>query len=103
MKNVWIMALSFVLVSSMLVTAAGQKGKPERTRIEGVITAIDSENLQIIVGDVTVQATPNTVITMKEELLSFDDLRVGMTVVVCGLTDGDVLRAHYINVKYGGK
>jgi hypothetical protein len=103
MKNVWMMALSFVLVSSMLVTAAGQKGKPEITRIEGEISAIDSDNLQLIVGGVTVQVTPDTVITMKEVVLSFYDLNVGMTVVVCGLTDGDVLRAHYINVKYLGK
>jgi hypothetical protein len=103
MKNVWIMALNFVLVSSMLVAAAGHNGEPQRTRIEGVITAIDSGAQQLVVDGVTVQVTPDTLITMKEQLLSFDDLRVAMTVVVCGLTDGDVLVAHHINVKYAGK
>ncbi|HUW19077.1 MAG TPA: DUF5666 domain-containing protein [Sedimentisphaerales bacterium] len=104
MKKVWIMTLAFVLVSSVLVTAAGQKGGPNRTRIEGVITDIDSASQQLSVAGVTVQVTPSTVITMKDELLSFDDLSVGMTVVVCGMTDeDDILWAHSINVKYCGK
>lgn len=103
MKKVWIMALSLVLVSSMLVTAAGHYGEPQRTRIEGVITAIDSDTQQLLVDGVTVQVTPDTLITMKEQLLAFDDLRVDMTVMACGLTDGDVLVAHHINVKYACK
>ena len=111
MKKVWIVALVLVLAGSMLVSAAGLKagpkagpnGEPKRTRIEGVITAIDADNQQIIVAGVTVQVTPNTVIRTKEETLSFDDLAVDMTVVVCGIMEDDVLRAHTITVKYGGK
>ena len=69
MKKVWIVALVLVLAGSMLVSAAGlkagpkagPKGEPKRTRIEGVITAIDADNQQIIVAGVTVQVTPNTV------------------------------------------
>ena len=103
MKKVLMMGLCFVLVSSMLVAAAGRKGEPKATRIEGVITAIDAANQQLSVDGLTVQVTPETVIMMQEQVLSFDDLKVGMTVVVCGMMDGDVLKAHRIMVKYGGK
>jgi len=56
------------------------------------------------VADVTVQVTPTTVIKMGPELLiDFEDLDVGMTVMVCGHFDGDVLLARQITVKYRGK
>lgn len=55
-------------------------------------------------ADVTVQVTPTTVIKMGPELLiDFEDLDVGMTVMVCGHFDGDVLLARQITVKYRGK
>ena len=99
MKKVWMITLVMLLVSPMLVTAAG----PKKVQIEGTIDAVDAANQQITVGDVIVQATPDTAITMKDQVISFDDLKVGMTVRVCGKMDGDLLIAEKINVKYLGK
>jgi FlaG/FlaF family flagellin (archaellin) len=99
MKKALIVALSFVLAASMATAFQG----PKSTRIEGQIAAIDAANLQIVVNGVTVQVTTNTLIRMKDVPITFDDLKVGMTVVVCGLMDGDVLKAHAITVKYLGK
>ena len=99
MKKALIMALGFVLAASMVTAVQG----PKSTRIEGQIAAIDAANLQIVVNVVTVQVTPSTLIRMKDVPITFDDLKVGMTVVVCGLMDGNVLKAHTITVKYLGK
>ena len=99
MKKVWMTALVILLVSPMLVIAVG----PKKVQIEGIIAAIDTANQQITVGDVIVQATPDTAITMKDQVVTFDDLKVGMTVRVCGKMDGDLLIAEKINIKYLGK
>ena len=39
----------------------------------------------------------------RELIIDFEDLEVGMTVMVCGHFDGDVLLARQITVKYWGK
>jgi len=100
-RTLWIMALGTILASSILVTAAG----PRNTQVTGIITAIDSAAQQILVGGVTVQATPTTLFTMKTTSITFADLKVGMTVKVCGKwdIDGDVFIAQKINVMYSCK
>ena len=103
MRNAGVLALGLVLLASTLVVAAGPNPGAPAIRVEGVITAIDAEALQIVVSDLTVQITPNTVITMGGTVLDFEDLSVGMTAMVCGVMDGEVLKANKINVKYQGK
>lgn len=102
MKKVWLTALGLVMLASILATAAGPHGPSSITRIEGVITDIDSANQRLIVDGVVVQVTPNTEITMKDAVISFDDLQVGMTVMVCGVMEEEILKAHKVNVKYCG-
>ena len=99
MKKSLVLSLVFLSTALMLTAGLGVT----ITRIEGKIEAIDSANLQIIVDGNIVQATPNTLIRMKDTPISFDDLKVGMTVRVCGILDGNVLKAHTITVKYLGK
>jgi hypothetical protein len=103
MRKQWVIALCFVLMSSILVTAAGPRGGPKKVQIEGKITTITANLRQITVGGVTVQVTDATAITMNDQILSFDDLKFGMTVRVCGKMDGDILIAEQINIKYLGK
>jgi hypothetical protein len=99
-RKLWIMALGITLVGSIFAGAAG----PRRVQITGEITAVDSVSQQIVVGDVTVQVTPDTALTMGvDSAIGFDDLAVGMTVKVCGKWDGAVLVAERVNVMYGGK
>jgi len=102
MKKVWLTALGLVMLASILAMAAGPHGPSGITRIEGVITDIDSANQQLIVDGVVVQVTPNTEITMKDAVISFDDLQVGMTVMVCGVMEEEILKAHKVNVEYCG-
>lgn len=99
MKKFLVLSLVFLSTALMLTAGSGVT----ITRIEGKIEAIDSANLQIIVNGTIVQATPETLIRMKDMPISFDDLKVGMTVRVCGISDGNVLKAHAITVKYLGK
>ena len=95
----WVPVLILIASSS-----AFARGPADVVRIEGIITAIDDVALTIDVADVTVQVTPATIIKMGPELLiGFEDLDVGMTVMVCGHSDGDVLLARQITVKYCGK
>jgi hypothetical protein len=102
MKKVWLTALGLVMLTSIIAAAAGPHGPSSITRIEGVITDIDSANQQLIVDTVVVQVTPNTKITMKDAVISFDDLQVGMTVMACGVMEEEILNAHKVNVKYCG-
>ncbi|MDH4271505.1 MAG: DUF5666 domain-containing protein [Candidatus Aminicenantes bacterium] len=99
MKKTLVLSLVFLAVVSMLTASSGVT----ITRIEGLITAIDSANLQIIVGTTAVQVTPTTIIRIKDIPITFADLKLGMTVRVCGIFDGNVLKAHTITVKYLGK
>jgi hypothetical protein len=111
MSKVWKTALCFVLVSSIMVTAAGPKGGRDIVRITGEIAAIDAANLQLSVDDgqivTIVQVTEDTVITVTvkkvKEVIPFEELDVEMTVKVCGKMIEDVLVADQINVMYGGK
>ena len=52
-----------------------------------LITAIDGTNQQLTVGGPLVKVTSDTVITRTvkkiQEVITFDDLKVGMTVKVC--------------------
>ena len=100
MKKVWLTALGLVMLASILAAAAG----PSITRIEGVITGIDYDSEQLTVDDVVVvEATPNTVITMVGVVIDFDELKLDMTVRVCGVMEEEILKAHKVNVKYFGK
>jgi len=99
MKKSLVLSLVFLAVVSMLTASSGVT----ITRIEGKIAAIDSANLQLIVNGIIVQATPTTIIRIKDIPITFADLKVGMTVRVCGIFDGTVLKAHTITVKYLGK
>ena len=109
MRSAGALVLGFVLVTSALVLAKGPNPSPAGTRIEGAITAIDPVAQQIVVADVTVQATADTAILLKpcgggEAIpISFEDLALGQTVRASGLMDGDVLVAKKIMVKYGGE
>ena len=108
MRKVAILTLGFVLVTSTLVLARGGPN-PAGTRIEGVITDIDYTDQWIVVADVTVQATADTVILMQPcgggaaIPILFEDLALGQTVRASGLMDGDELVAKKIMVRYGGE
>lgn len=95
--------MGFVLLASTLALAVGPIPVQECVRVEGVISAIDSVAQQIVVADVTVQVTEDTVIRMKGKPFPFEDLQVGMTVAACGLMDEDVLVARRVTVKYCGR
>lgn len=77
--------------------------KCECTEVEGEITSIDPVELQIVVDNVTVQVTKDTLIKMKHQIITFEDLEVGQTVKACGTMDNDVLVAKKVCVKYGGR
>lgn len=102
MRKAGILTLGFVLVASTLALAVGPIPVQECVRVEGVIAAIDYEAQWIVVADVTVQVTPETVIKMRGKPFPFEDLQFGMTVAACGLMDEDVLVARRVTVKYGG-
>lgn len=103
--NVWIVALCLVLASSILV-----KGECEKESVEGVITAIDYDALEITLDDGTTvdAADADITIAIKKEQkeFAFEDMKIGMTVKACGtmVVDGleEVLVADKINVRYGG-
>jgi hypothetical protein len=106
MRKAGILALAIVLAMPVLALAKGPhgpKGPGGGPQIEGAIESIDSAAEQIVVDGTTVQVTPDTVIKMGKDELSFDELELGMTVIVCGQWDGAILLAHQINVKYKGK
>jgi hypothetical protein len=91
--------LGFMLVASTLALAVEPIPAQECVRVEGEITAIDYEAQWIVVADVTVQVTPETLIKMRGKPFSFDDLQVGIRVAACGLMDEDVLVARRVTVK----
>jgi hypothetical protein len=69
------------------------------TRIEGVITAIDADTLQLVVADVTVQVTEQTVIRKSGQAITLSDLALGETVAACGIVEEDVLLANRVTVR----
>ncbi len=99
------MALAVLLVFASVAVAAGPSPNAKATRVEGVIAGIDLDAQLLVVGDVTVQVTPTTVIWIGgDAVVGLDALTVGDTVVVCGVVDdAGVLWAHHINLKYVGK
>jgi hypothetical protein len=101
-RKAGILTLGFVLVASTLALAVGPIPVQECVRVEGAITAIDYEAQWIVVADVTVQVTPDTLIRMRGKPFPFEDLQVGMTVAACGLMDEDVLVARRVTVRCGG-
>ncbi len=102
MKKIALLTLAALLVSTGFAWAAGS-GMCGGTRVEGAIVAINADARQIVVAGVTIQVTGETVIKMGAKKISFADLKVGMTVAVCGVVDDDVLVASCVNVKYQGK
>jgi hypothetical protein len=105
MKKTLLTTLVLVFVCSVMMYAGGPNGPkgPKCTQIEGVIDSIDEGTMQLTIDDLTVQVTNDTVITLRRDPITFDNLEVGMTVMVCGQMDGDILDACKINVKYKGK
>jgi hypothetical protein len=90
--------------ASVALTVSGGAGQTAvrgtgSVRIEAIITAIDAELLQLVVGDTTVQVTASTLIWRQGQTISFGDLQVGMTVAVCGFMDGDILVAKRVTVR----
>jgi len=71
------------------------------TRIEGVITAIDADLLQLLVADTLVQVTDTTLIRERGQIIGFDQLEVGITVAACGTLTDDVLVAQHVTVRPG--
>ncbi len=95
--------LAVILVFATVAVATGPSSNAKASRVEGLVAGIDIDAQQLVVGEVTVQVTPSTVIWLGEEVVALDALEVGMTVVACGIVDEDgVLWAHRINVKYVG-
>ena len=78
-------------------------------RIDGVILSIDAENLALEMdtdeGCIFVQLTEKTRIKMGPDPATFEDLKVGQTISVCGVLDEDegVMAAKLINIKYKGE
>jgi len=66
--------------------------------IQGVIKSIDPVAMQIVVDDVTVQVTADTVIKQKCQVIKFEDLEIGMTVCIKGEYKDDILYAKVIAV-----
>jgi len=94
----WTVGLVLVLASS--VALAGNPACPVAgTRIEGEITAIDAEAMQLVVADTTVQVTELTLIRQNGRAIAFEDLAVGMPVAVCGIVQDGVLIAKRITVQ----
>lgn len=103
MKKTVLLSLALLMAGATFAMAVGPRAPFGATRIEGTIGAIDADAQQIVVADVTVQVTADTVIKMGSKAIAFADLKVGMTVAACGVLDGDVLVASRVNVKYQGK
>lgn len=95
MKRIIVPALGLAVLSLVATPVIAA-----HTEIVGEITAIDAVAMQIIVADVTVQVTAETVLAAKGQPIAFGDLAVGMTVKVVGPLCGDVLTANRITVKY---
>ncbi len=93
-----------ILLCALLVftVAAGAKGL-KASRIVGAVTAVDDAAQQLTVAGITVQVTPATILTMKDLVIAFEDIEVGMTVIACGVLEDGVLTAHKVNVKYLGQ
>lgn len=102
MRKLGLIALTVVLgVASLSAGQGTPVGDCIAVRIEGVITAIDFDAMQIAVGEQVVQVTDATVIKMKGRAFAFEDLEVGMTIAACGFMDDEgVLVASRITVKY---
>lgn len=96
MKGTVVLMLAGLVLTS---TAALAGGPGCGTRIEGQITAIDPQLQQLVVNGITVQVTPTTVIKLRGQVITFDDLEVGMTVAACGTVENNVLTAKNITVK----
>ena len=104
MRKVGLIALTVVLgVAGLSADQGTPIGDCTAVRIEGLITAIDADAMQIVVDEQVVQVTDATVIKMKGRAFAFEDLQVDMTVAACGFMDDEgVLVASRITVKYCG-
>jgi len=95
-----------VLIALPAMTTFGGPGggdpPPGFVRVEGVIASIDAGAWQITVGDTAVQIAEDTVLRMRGQTITFDDLAVGQTVAACGVEDEGLLIADRVTVKYGG-
>ncbi|MBK9127805.1 MAG: hypothetical protein IPM13_08375 [Phycisphaerales bacterium] len=101
MRNAALTTLAGCFLMASLALAAGGGGG-NGVRVEGVITSINTEALQLVVAGTTIQVTPNTIIMKNGRAISFEQLAVGMTVAACGdLVEGTLL-ANRITVKYSG-
>jgi len=91
--------LYFVLVMILLACATPAAAKGGGIRIDGEITAINADDMTIIVGSTTVQVTTDTEITVASGLcdpLNFSDLYIGQHVRVTGVFHGDIIVAKRI-------
>ena len=77
--------------------------KSDCIKVEGEIASIDPVEKQIVVSDLTIQITADTVIKTRTKILTFEDLEVGQTVKACGEMDNDILVAKKVCVKYEGR
>ena len=101
MKKLYLFMIVIMLVSPLLMAAGGNAIK-----ISGYITAIDDDNMTIIVNDtLLVQVTDSTTIyestgagSQDCEPITFEDLNVGDRVRVIGQYSGDELVAKRIIV-----
>ncbi len=82
--------------------SGGGNPPPGFVRIEGVIASIDADAWQITAGDTAVQITEDTILWMRGQPLTFDDLVVGQTVATCGVEDEGLFIAYRVTIKYGG-
>ena len=97
MRFACVLGIIFVLLVSPLLMAAG----PGKTwvRVEGKIESIDPLEKQIVVYNMTIQVTQETIIVMEGEEITFDDLEVDMTVRATGVMEKDLMIARHIRVK----
>ena len=103
-----VVTLAVLIALPAMVAGVGFRGPgggdppPGFVRVEGVVASIDANTWQITVGDTTVQITEDTILRMRGQTITFDDLVVGQTVAACGVEDEGLLIAHRVTVKYGG-
>jgi ribosomal protein L24 len=98
-----LLALVFMLTMSFAMAVGVDPNRNREQKccdtVSGKIESINAAEKQIVVNDVTIQVTDDTVITKEGTPISFDDLEVGMYVCACGEYEEEILIAKKIKVK----
>lgn len=108
MKRASVILLGFMTSCAVAVEPpdiSGQTTPCGYQRIEGVITSIDAEAMQLVVGETPVRLSADTTIRAGRSPLPLvlADLHIGETVAIVGAVENETLSAEQVNVKYSGR